>query len=712
MKITRIYISSLLIGILFLGGSWGLRPQDKVEVEDLAPRFRDFLDLTSYIMLAPEKDVFMQLQADRDREAFIRTFWKQRDPTPGTPQNEYREEHIRRFNHANTVLARQTPRQGWMTDMGRYYIILGEPTSYERMPSSLDLYPVEIWYYHGDTSKGLPTYFALVFFKRGGVGEYKLYDPLTDTPTALMVYGRNFDLDNYEDMFDYIRERSPTLALVSLSMIPGDIPYNFVPSAQNNIMLADIIESPKKDVNPSYATHFLEYKGMVSVDYMENFVESSTELAVIRDPLMDINFLHFAMVPEEISIDYYEPKNQYFCNYSLTVNIKEGERIIFQYTREFPFYFSEQDLDRIRGNGIAIEDSFPLVAGQHQLTILLQNSVGKEFSIFEDVITVPEDSGAAWMMKPILGYRLQNFRRDRHIPFKVLEQKVVVDPKNTFGLNEDIAFLLNVTNLTRPLWEGGRIRVEVKGLKPVNPTIKSFDLPLKNHPFHRTLAVSHVVAGDELPPDYYEMSLFLVDSQDRTLDQKKANFTVSPESVLAHPIANSKAFPLSSSYLFHFALARQAEELQDWVRAETLYQQAFEANPELKQGLVDYANFLFKIEKFDQSLQLIERLRDDEEMRFQYLLVKGRALMGKGLYPDAIDSLLEGNKLYNSDTGLLNSLGICYLRIGENQQALDALKASLTLNPGQDDIKELVAEIEKKNRDGVNRPGNRDRVRN
>ncbi len=696
MKKTPILLFSLFFGFFLLGGPSPVRPQDKVEVRDLAPQFREFLDLTSYIMLEPEKDVFMQLQSDRDREAFVRTFWKQRDPTPGTPQNEYREEHIRRFNHANKVFGRQTPRAGWMTDMGRYYIILGEPTSYERMPSSLDLYPIEIWYYHGDTSKGLPTYFALVFFKRGGVGEYKLYDPLTDTPTALMVYGRHFDLENYEGMYEYIRERSPTLALVSLSMIPGDIPYNFVPSPQNNIMLAEIIESPKKDVNPSYATHFLEYKGIVSVDYMENFVESSTELAVIRDPLMDIDFLHFAIVPAEISIDYYEPKNQYFCNYSLTVNLKEGERIIFQYTREFPFYFSEQDLDRIRGNGIAIEDSFPLVEGQHRLTILLQNSVGKEFSIFEDVITVPGESGAPWMMKPILGYRLQNFRRDMHIPFKVLEQKVVVDPKNTFAMNEDVAFLLNVTNIGRPLWEAGRIRVEVNGLKPVNPTTKSFDLPLKNLPFHGTLTVSHVMAGNELPPDYYEMLLFLVDGQDRTLDQKKVNFTVSPETVLAHPIASSKAFPLSRGYLYHFSLARQAEELQKWDRAESLYQQAFDANPDYTQGLVDYANFLFKVEKFDQSLQLIERLRDNEEMRFQYHLVRGRALMGKGLYPEAIDSLLEANQLYDSDTGLLNSLGICYLRIGEDQKALDALKASLSLNPAQDEIKELVAKIEKR----------------
>jgi GWxTD domain-containing protein len=670
--------------------------QEKVREKDLAVHFQEFLTMTRYIILEEEKEVFMRLPTDRDREAFIRTFWKQRDPTPGTPQNERREEHMRRWNYVNKTFRRQTVRPGWMTDMGRFYILLGEPTSYERIPSSLDLYPIEIWYYHGDSSRGQPPYFALVFFMRNGIGEYKLYDPLSDGPTALMVYGRNFDPGDYRGMYEYLHERVATLALVSFSMVPGDIPYNFIPSPQNNIMLAEIIDSAKKDVNPSYATNFLDYKGLVTTEYMENFIDSSTELVFIKDPLMDITFLHFAIVPEQVSIDYYQPDQQYFCNYSLTVNLKQGETIIFQYTREFPFYFKEEDLDRIRGNGIAIEDSFPLIAGEYDLTILLQNSVGKEFCLYEGKIAAPADRDTPWLMEPLLGYKSQSYRRDLHIPFKVLDQKIVMDPKNTYSAADNINFLFNVSNLNQTLWEQGRVRVEVNGLKPVDPHTKSFDLSLRNYPFRRTLTVSYELAGGELPPDYYDLQLFLLDGQGETLDQKKVSFTISPQSVLAHPITHAKAFPHAQSHLYYFALAGQAEKVGDLEQAEAAYRRAFDSNPEYKQGLVDYANFLYKVRKFDESLGLIERLEEDTEMRFQYFLVKGRALMGKSLYREAVDNLLEGNKLYNSDTGLLNSLGICYHRLGEDQRALDALNASLRLNPAQDDVKALVAEIEKK----------------
>jgi tetratricopeptide (TPR) repeat protein len=301
-------------------------------------------------------------------------------------------------------------------------------------------------------------------------------------------------------------------------------------------------------------------------------------------------------------------------------------------------------------------------------------------------------------MEPLLGYKSQNYRRDLHIPFKVLDRKIVIDPKNTYGASDSIHFLTNVSNLDRALWEGGRVRVEVRGLKPVDPHTKSFDLNLRNYPFRQTLTVTYELAGGELPPDYYEMELFLLDGQGETVDTQKVSFTVSPQPALAHPIAHSKAFPHARSYLYFFALAGQAETAGDFQQAEGAYRRAFESNPDYKQGIVDYANFLYKVRKFDESVAMIERLRDDEDeqMRFQYYLVNGRALMGKSLYREAIDHLLEGNRIYNSDTGLLNSLGICYHRIGEDQKALDALNASLRLNPAQDDVKALVAEIEKK----------------
>jgi GWxTD domain-containing protein len=671
-----------------------LFPAPKIKNNELSPQYKEWLDLTKYIIHEKEKDVFMKLANDRDRNVFIEAFWKQRDPTPGTPQNEFKEEHLRRYMHANKNFGRNSPREGWMTDMGRIYIILGEPVSIERFEGTQDIYPAEVWSYYGNAEKGLPSHFSLVFFQRSGSGEYKLYDPASDGPASLYIPSRNMDQLDYEELFTKIKEVAPTLALVSLSIIPGDIPYNFQPSPQNAIILANILESAQKAINPTYSTHFLYYKGVVSTEYLTNFVESEAQAALIQDPLTGLTFLHFSVVPKSISIDYFEPKSQYFCNFSLNVSLRAGEdNIIFQYAREYPFYFSSEELQKVRRSGLAIEDSFPVIKGKYKLNILLQNSVGKEFSVLEKDIDVPDNTGLPRIDSPVLGYGFQSYASDLQIPFKISDKKLIIDPKNSFSTSDNILIFYNILNFTQSLWKGGETRIYIKGSQPNNPSPKSIVLRLSDYPFNKTLSIEQTIPARELSPDYYEMRLELTEAGGKVVDEKKVNFVVSPIEVIAHPIAHSRAFPLSSNFLYYYILGHQYEKVKDFERAEASYSRAYQINPGYKKGLLDYVSFLFAIKKFEKCLELIETIKDDEKLRFDYHLMKGRAYLGLGNYGKALENLLAGNQIYNSDIRLLNSLGFCYYQTRQKEQALKALNASLRLNPGQKDIQELVAKI-------------------
>lgn len=690
------YLSAIFILLLFMGA--GIVNGQKVKEEDLAPQFQEFLQLTRYIMLEQEKEVFMQLVSDVERAAFVETFWKMRDPTPGTPQNEYKSEHLRRFNYANKTLGRSSAREGWRTDQGRIYIILGEPTSKERFYGTLGLYPCEVWYYYGDPSKGLPTHFGLIFYQKGGAGEFRLYDPFVDSPQALMIHSKGFAIEDFESMYEQIRELAPTLSLVALSVIPGDIPYNFQPSPQNTIILANIFESPKKDVNASYATHFLDYKGMVSTEYMTNFIESDNYLEVITDPLLGIDFVHFTIVPRSISIDYYEPRDQYFCNYQLNVSLRKGEEVIFQDSRDFPFYFSPEELKNVRGNGLAIEHSIPVISGDYKFIALLQNSVAKEFSIFERDILVPEHIEEPRISNPMVGYQIQEYSRDLHIPFKILDNKLVVDPSKTFASSESVSLMFSLINLNREIWTGGDIKVTVKGMKPNNPSVKTYNFNLQNYPYRSHLTITHSIPASELTPDYYEMNVILLDGGENEVDQVRTNFVVSPEANIFHPVARSKAFPLVNSFMYYFMLGHQYEKAEIYDKAEALYQQGYHSKPDFYPGLVDYANFLLKTGKHNEAIQLAELLKDVDNMKFQYYLLTGKAFMGMEQYETAIENLNQGNNLYNSDVGLLNALGFCYYKTQNLEEALKVLKASISLNSSQKEVKELIKQIEKENR--------------
>lgn len=80
-----------------------------------------------YIITREERAAFLKLESNQEREMFIQQFWERRDPTPGTPENESRDEHYRRIAQANLRFPTATGTAGWRTDRGRIYILYGPP---------------------------------------------------------------------------------------------------------------------------------------------------------------------------------------------------------------------------------------------------------------------------------------------------------------------------------------------------------------------------------------------------------------------------------------------------------------------------------------------------------------------------------------------------------------------------------------------------------
>ncbi len=86
-----------------------------------------------YIISDEEKTTFEHLKTDEERQQFVEQFWARRDPTPGTPENEFKEEHYRRIAYANKHWGGNLP--GWKTDRGRIYIRYGPPDEIDSHPS-------------------------------------------------------------------------------------------------------------------------------------------------------------------------------------------------------------------------------------------------------------------------------------------------------------------------------------------------------------------------------------------------------------------------------------------------------------------------------------------------------------------------------------------------------------------------------------------------
>jgi GWxTD domain-containing protein len=119
------------------------------------------------IATAEEMRQFQEAPPDK-REELFREFWRRRDPTPGTEENELMDEYYYRVEYANEHF--KTNRPGWETDRGRIYILYGEPSDIERHPFPIDSKPYEIWYYDHLNRR-------FIFVDYTGFGDYELVGP-------------------------------------------------------------------------------------------------------------------------------------------------------------------------------------------------------------------------------------------------------------------------------------------------------------------------------------------------------------------------------------------------------------------------------------------------------------------------------------------------------------------------------------------------------
>src|SRR5580704_11090068 len=74
------------------------KANSKALKQELSSTYKKWLNQdVVYIITPEEKSAFKQLSNDEERDQFIEQFWLRRDPTPDTPENEYKEEHYRRI---------------------------------------------------------------------------------------------------------------------------------------------------------------------------------------------------------------------------------------------------------------------------------------------------------------------------------------------------------------------------------------------------------------------------------------------------------------------------------------------------------------------------------------------------------------------------------------------------------------------------------------
>jgi GWxTD domain-containing protein len=176
----------------------------KRTLKELDSAYRQWLteDVT-YIISPEERNAFLQLDTNEEREQFIEQFWLRRSSNPDLPENDFKEEHYRRIAYANEHFASGIP--GWKTDRGRMYIMWGPADEVESHPTggtydrpmeegggSTTTYPWETWRWR--YLEGIGENIILEFVDPSGSGEYHLTMDPSEKDALLHVPGAGLSL--------------------------------------------------------------------------------------------------------------------------------------------------------------------------------------------------------------------------------------------------------------------------------------------------------------------------------------------------------------------------------------------------------------------------------------------------------------------------------------------------------------------------------------
>ncbi len=140
-------------------GEYGFRTEEEIR--------REF-QIAKYIANELEVRQFEAMPDLRSRQNFMAEFWRRRDTEPATMVNEFKQAFDARVAYANANLSNRY-NDGWKSDRGRVYIVYGPADEVERVPSSAESLPYEIWHYNG-----LQGGVIFVFVDRNNFGNYML----------------------------------------------------------------------------------------------------------------------------------------------------------------------------------------------------------------------------------------------------------------------------------------------------------------------------------------------------------------------------------------------------------------------------------------------------------------------------------------------------------------------------------------------------------
>lgn len=656
--------------------------------QKLSPEHQNWLETVTPIITKAEREIFLTLKTEEERNKFIQVFWKQRDTLPDTQENEFYKEYMERVRFADFNFGRETSKRGSQTERGYFYLLLGPPIERQQFTTSSKLIPLELWYYRGEVKYGLPPYFYLIFYQPQSLGEYRLYYPGADGPEKLIIpslYASSLDRNR---AFGIINEISGELASASLSYLPGRRSFDTISSSDT--IISGVHSLPEKKFSDAYARSYLLYKDYVETDYSHNFIESSFKVKIFKN--FNQFFIHWAVEPKKLNLALH--KGQYYAVFQLILRIEDEQgNPVLEKEEEIPLKITPEQYKKYERRLFSFQDVLPVISGNYKLFFLIKNKTAKDFTSFQGEVSIPKEEGGPFLTSPILYHgreKLGEGHRKKLKAFAFEGNQYLINAQNNFPPQEELGLYCQLYNTGEK--SDKSILVEISSINSDTPVLslkKSLGEVLS--PEGEGIDFGFLTLSS-LNPGYYQLQVFILDVDDKKILSEKENFILLSQHYYVLPWVYSKVQNRFPDPEHLYLLGSQYFMTKEYEHAKDSLEQALKMKDESRIRLL-LARTLYALGEFQNSLTLVFPVYQATQEREAAKII---AVNYAGL-KDWSSALIYLEKLMEKavEIAVLNLAAECYLNLNQPEKALPPLQKSLELNPAQPHIRELEKKAKK-----------------
>jgi len=393
--------------------------------------WKKWLDEVHLIMTKAEESVFYSLKTEEDRKRFQEQFWKARDPKPETPYNEYKIEFYRRLKYADTQL------EGPNSDMGRIYILLGEPFEKRNFSGYEDVVDCELWIYRAEGRPGLPPFMHILFYRPRNFGSYRQFHPGLHNALDIISPGYSLGRASRLNAYQTIKKSLPQLAEATLSIIPGEgDPIRGQSLTSSGSTIAQIHTLPEREVERNYLKNFASFAGIVDVTYSAKEIGGKGLISISENK--GFTFLNYSIMPDNIDLRRIAD-NLYTLDITINLRIEDLEgRTIHQQERKIHLEFDDANKKtEVEERKLAFKDFAPIVEGEYNVIITFSNKTKEGYFVHKERISISGDT-----VPVLVGFKIKELESDNFMPFSTEGYKVLADPRLIFNKTESLEGLI------------------------------------------------------------------------------------------------------------------------------------------------------------------------------------------------------------------------------------------------------------------------------